>query len=202
VEDYFDGVIALGTVKVGELDLSPLPLGERQGLLRQLLVCERDAVYLNVAKATYGDTRTYPITCNLCKREQDLTVSITDDFKVDEVAKSTDVRNFKHTTSKGFEVEVRLATGSDQLEVLKKDGITVAEMNTIMLSNCIVSVNGGMVVDPPAFARELPMRDRQALAAELVKRQPSIDLDIKYTCIGCQEEQQASFGWLDFFRAV
>lgn len=44
------------------------------------------------------------------------------------------------------------------------------------------------------------MRDRQRMLTEMSDRQPSVDLTVKYPCFGCQEEQQATFGWLDFFR--
>ena len=97
------------------------------------------------------------------------------------------------TTSHGMKLEVRLATGEDQMAILGKDGLSVAEINTQMLSTCILSVDNSIVVDPLSFSRGLPMRDRQALVKEMVDRQPSIDLTIKYPCFGCQEEQQQSF---------
>ena len=84
--------------------------------------------------------------------------------------------------------------------MLRNEGISTAEMNTTLLSSCILSVNDGVVVDPLNFARSLPMRDRQALVTEMVEHQPSVDLTIKYPCFGCQEEQQSTFAWLDFFR--
>src|SRR5215467_642528 len=40
--DIYDTMLALGTVRVGDLELGPLPLGERQGFLQQLLIGERD----------------------------------------------------------------------------------------------------------------------------------------------------------------
>ena len=198
-EEVFDAVLAHGTVKIGDVDLASLPLGERQGILRTLLIGERDILFLNIARVTYGDERRFPVKCIVCGREQDLGVTLSEDFKATSV-ENIEGRGFTFTTSRGMKLEVRLATGEDQMTIFAKDGLSTAEMNTQMLSACILSVDDVIVVDPLNFARSLPMRDRQALVIEMVERQPSIDLTVKYPCFGCQEEQQQSFNWLDFFR--
>lgn len=197
--EIFDAVIALGTTRIGDIDLASMPLAERQGHLRQLLVGERDVLFLNIARVTYGDDRRFPVTCNACGRPQDLGVKLSEDFKP-KVVNDVDERSFQYRTSRGEALEVRLATGADQMEILRKDGMTNAEMNTALLAACIISLNGGMVVDPHAFAKGMAMRDRQGLLEDLVERQPAVDLTIKFPCHGCQEEQQISFNWLDFFR--
>jgi hypothetical protein len=197
--EIFDAVIALGTVRIGNLDLASMPLADRQGHLRQLLVGERDVLFLNIARVTYGDDRRFPHTCSRCGRAQDLGVKLSEDFKP-KVVNNIDERSFNYRTSRGEALEVRLATGADQMEILRKEGLTNAEMNTTLLSACILSVNGGMVVDPLSYAKGMTMKDRQELLDEMAERQPSIDLSIKFPCHGCQEDQQLNFNWLDFFR--
>ena len=128
-----------------------------------------------------------------------LKVKVSEDFKPKEVPEIRE-RAFTYTTSKGDRLTYRLATGDDQAEVMRKDGASVAEMNTILLSTCITEVNGNIVVDPLGYARSLPMRDRQAILTEMVEHQPSVNLTLTYPCEGCGEGQQTSFGWLDFFR--
>lgn len=199
-EEVFDAVLALGTVRVGEVDLSTLPLAERQALLRQLLIGEREILFIAIAAATYGTDRRFPVTCDVCGREQELGVKLPDDFPPREVEGLSERSSFIFVTSKGLRLEVRLATGADQLALLAREGISLAEMNTIMLTACVVGVNDGVIVDPPTFARDLPMRDRQALVEEIIKRQPSPNPTITFPCHGCQEEQQVTFAWLDFFR--
>jgi hypothetical protein len=197
--EIFDAVIALGTVRIGDIDLAGLSMTERQGYLRQLLIGERDVLFLNIARVTYGDERRFPVTCTACNRSMDLGVSISEDFKP-KVVNDVDERSFQYTTTKGDRLEVRLATGADQMEIFRKDGLTMAEMNTLLLSACILTANGSMIVDPPSFAKNMPMRDRQGVIDALIDRQPSVDLTIKFPCHSCQEEQQVNFGWLDFFR--
>lgn len=198
-EDTFDAVVTRGTVRIGPLMLEQVTLAERQHYLRNLLIGEREMLFVAIAQVTYGDERTYPVTCPACQRDQDLHVKLSEDFKPREV--SSEMGDLVFVTSKGLKLEYRLATGGDQLEVLGKDGVTAAEMNTILLSQCILSVDGAMVVDPINFARSLPIRDRQGMLTELVERQPNVEMTVKYDCFGCGEGQQISFGWLDLFRA-
>jgi hypothetical protein len=198
-EEFFDAVVALGTVRLGEMSFETMPFPERQGHMRQLLIGERDMIFLAIARATYGDERRVPYTCPLCKREQEIGYQISEDFKPRQV-ENIEERSFIYKTTKGQDVEVRLPTGVDQLEVLGKEGVSSPEMNTTLLASCILSVNAGLVVDPLNFARGLSMRDRQTLINQMIDRQPSVDLSLRFPCHGCQEEQQVNFGWLDFFR--
>ena len=198
-EETFDMMLVRGVTRIGEIDLSKMDVGDSRGWLGKLLIGERELLFLAIAKATYGDERNYPVTCRDCGLEQTLTVRISDDFKPKEIPDIRE-REFSYTTSKGDKINYRLATGVDQNEVMRKEGATVAEMNTLLLSSCISEVNGSMVVDPLSFARSLPMRDRQAILAEMVKHQPNVDLVVRFPCDGCGEGQQISFGWLDFFR--
>lgn len=198
MEDTFDTVLTRGVVRIGDLALEDLPMAERQGYLRGLLIGERDMLAMEIAKATYGDTRLFPFVCKLCEYNQDLKLSITEDIKLREV-EDVEARSYEFSTSRGMLLRYRMATGADQMQVLSRD-LSVAEQNTLVLSNCILSVNGEPVVDPTSFARSLPMRDRQALLKDMVERQPTLTWDVTFPCLSCGEEQQVSLGWPDFFR--
>lgn len=198
IEDTFDTVLTRGVVRIGDLALEDLPMAERQGYLRDLLIGERDLLGIEVAKATYGDERLLPYVCTLCGYRQDLKVSITEDIKL----KNTDdveAQSYTFTTFRGMQLKYRLVTGSDQMELLNKD-LSLAEQNTMILANCIQSVEGAPVVDPMNFARSMSMRDRQALLKDMVDHQPALTWEVDFPCLGCQEEQQVSLGWPDFFR--
>ena len=198
IEDTFDTVLTRGVVRIGDLALEDLSMAERQGYLRSLLIGERDLLAMEVAKATYGDTRLFPHTCTKCSYKQDLKVSITEDIKLKE-AVDVEERTYTFTTSRGMNLKYRLATGSDQMEVLSRD-VSYAEANTMILANCILNIEGAPVVDPTNFARGLPMRDRQALLKDMLARQPALTWEVDFPCLSCGEEQQISFGWPDFFR--
>lgn len=197
--DYYDMVVALGTEQVDDFDLTTLPLADRQGWLRNLLIGERDQIYIAIIKATFGPSKTLSFSCMHCGQEQEMELVLDEDFKPKVV---TDVDNevFTFTTSKGDELQYRLVTGEDQREAYARKGATTAEQNTILLSRCIVKLNGGLVPDPLNYARRLGMKDRQALLTELVDHQPSINLRLTTTCVSCGQEVPLALGWGDLFR--
>jgi hypothetical protein len=199
VQEMFDTVIALGITRLGTLDLPKMSLMERQGLLQGLLLGERDQLYLAVVRATYGDNKTLKYTCPSCNELQDLTFTLSEDF-IPRVVEGVEKTDFTYVTHKGQVITYRPAIGSDQIEALNKKGASLAEQNTIILSRCIKSVEGKMLVNPVEYARGLSMRDRQALLDLLLERQPGVDLSVTINCAVCREEQTISLGWGDLFR--
>jgi hypothetical protein len=141
-EDVFDAVVYHGVERIGALHKSGVTLDEWKMYLRSLLIGERDVLFIAVAQVTYGDERSYNITCKDCSREQELNVKLSEEFKPKKVDLDSPLT---YTTSKGLKLEYRLATGADQLEVLSKDGRTTADEHADA-SQCIISVNGGMAV--------------------------------------------------------
>jgi hypothetical protein len=199
VQDMFDNVIALGVVRVGTLEMANMTLPERQGLLQSLLLGEREQLYLAVVQATYGDQKTLKYTCPVCEEEQDLIVTLSEDLKPREVV-DVERTEFHYQTSKGVDIAYRPAIGADQIEALARKGASPAEQNTIILSRCVKTVDGQLVVNPLDFARAMSMRDRTALLDLLIERQPTVDLSLTINCAVCREEQTISLGWGDLFR--
>jgi hypothetical protein len=194
----FSTVIALGTVRIGPIDLESKSLAERRGLLGELLLGDRDKLFLNIVRVTFGDVKQVAFRCMHCEEEQEVDLLLSVDFPQKEG--DTSARVFSHVSSRGQEIEYRLATGQDQEVVLDRP-ISTAEANTLMLSRCITKVGGTMVVDPLGFARSLGMKDRSVLLDDLVSKQPSISLEIKTTCSACGEEVPLSVSWGTIFRA-
>lgn len=195
---FFVTVIALGVESIGTVTFDGMPLSERKGALSELLLGERDMLFLKVAQASFGDNKDISFTCNLCQAEQDMTLILSEDFKPREVGDIKDV--YSYTTSKGDVLDYRPAVGSDQEEALSRKGATLAEQNTTMLSRCITKRNGELIVDPINFVRNLSIRDRQSLLEKLVACQPSIELTVKTNCAACGGEQSIALGWQDIFR--
>ena len=197
--DYYDMVVALGTERIDDFDLAALPLADRQGWLRSLLIGERDQIYLAIIKATFGNTKVVNFSCIHCEQEQEMELVLSEDFKA-KVVEDVDHEIFTFTTSKGHELQYRLVTGEDQREAYARKGATTAEQNTILLSRCITKVNGGLIPDPLNYVRNLGIKDRQEILTELVAHQPSINLRLTTTCVACGQEVPLAFGWADLFR--
>lgn len=200
--DFYDLVLALGVERVEDIDFGSKPTAERQALLQQLLIGERDQVFLGVLRATFGDERTLGFTCTACGSKQDLILSLTDDFKP-KVVEDLHTNTYTMTTGKGDVIEYRLANGGDQQEALSRKGATQVEQNSIIMSRCIVKVNNqdGFTIDPMGYVRRMSMRDRQVLLAALIEKQPSVDLEVTSDCSSCGAPQTLPLGWADLFRA-
>jgi hypothetical protein len=157
-------------------------------------------LYIGIIRMTYGDRKTMLYTCPSCREQQELTVILSEDFPM-EVVDDVERTEFDYTTSKGDRIVYRPAIGADQIEALKRKNATMAEQNTIMLSRCIKRVNDApVIVDSVAYARQLPMKDRQGLLAELFSRQPKVDMTVRVDCVACREEQTIPLGWADLFQ--
>jgi hypothetical protein len=196
--EFFDRMLALGTMRIGDMDLSDATLAERQGTVQSLLIGERERLYLAIVQATYGDTKTINFTCGQCAAEQEVDIIFSEDLKVKEV---DDIRpSYTYRSSIGDLIEYRLANGGDQMEALK-DNRNIAEQNTIVLSRCITKVNDGLLPDPMNYARQMKIKDRKMILRELVEHQPGVDLEVKLQCTRCQNEQVLPLGWTDLFQA-
>ena len=197
---YFNSVLALGTESIGGFDLTPLSLAERSYYLNDLLLGEREQLFLKVVQVSFGNARTIGFTCSACGDPQDVKLLLDTDFPPAEV-EGVDQSTLEHTTFKGDRVTYRGALGADQEEILEKKGVSAAEQNTLMLSRCITRVNGEILPDPMAYARNLTMRDRAKLLELLAERQPQIDLNVTTSCASCGAQQTLGMGWADFFRS-
>ena len=196
---YFNAVLSAGVVSIGSLDFESLTHGEREFYLNDLMIGEREQLFLKVVQVSFGNEHTMSFTCTICNEAQETMLLLDTDFPPKEVEDVT-ATVLEYTTFKGDTLTYRPALGADQAAVLEKRGTTTAEQNTVMLSRCVTQVNGGMVVDPMGFARSLSIRDRLKLLELLVERQPTVDLNVKTVCAACGGDQTLGIGWMDFFR--
>jgi len=196
--EYFSTVLALGVVQVGTFDLSAHSVPERQFFLNDLLIGEREQIFLKVVQVSFGNDREINFKCQACGTDQDVTLLLDTDFKPSEV-ENVEATTLDHTTSKGDVITYRGALGADQEAIMDKKGLSVAEQNTMMISRCVTKRNGELIPDPMAYARSLPMRDRQKILDLIVARQPQIELNITTTCVACSMPQTLGLGWRDFF---
>jgi len=197
---FFSTVVALGTVSIGNMDVASIPLAERKFFLGELLIGEREQIFMKIIQATFGNEKTVPFTCTLCSTEQEMALLIDQDFIPKEIS-DIEQLTFTYTLRNGDVIEVRAAVGADQEETLTRRGASVAEQNTILLSRCITKRNGDLIVDPIVFCRKLGIKDRYAVLEAMIERQPSVQLDVTTACSACGGEQKIGLAWADLFRA-
>jgi hypothetical protein len=170
---------------------------ERMGIIEQLLVGEKELLFLHVLRVTYGDIRTVAMRCPQCNAMNDVSFSLTEDVPVRTMDDPTRIV-YEYETRKGDRIEYRLVTGADQAEAARKTGITAAEENTLLLARVLVNVNGQPAVDPTKFVRDLGALDRRTWLDELVSKQPGPYFEeVKLPCATCGAESLFTPGWAD-----
>lgn len=204
--NFLDRLLKCGVVKIGTE-----PSSETDKLLGQMLIGDREAVILGIRKATYGDKIDIDEwVCPGCASKMSLSMDLSDI----PVTKMTDPLNeisFKVPLRKGGFAQVQLASGSDQLAIFEKEGLTQAQRESILLSRCVVSVTDAAGIELPMagfpnMARTMSIPDRHAILNALRDGQPGPKYDqVKYTCESCNTEQNVAvtighlfldFGWI------
>lgn len=197
--DFFDGVVVYGTARVGATQLTDLSFPERQSILSDLLIGEREQLFINIARLTYGDEKEVAHSCPSCGNDAETTVLLSEDIKMP-VMENPYTLTYTMVTSKGDSLSYRLATGADQLAVVKRKGASAAEQSTLMISQCVTAMNDKPIIDPMAMARSLSMGDRRKLIEHLIEYQPSPDMTLTMPCISCGFELVLPLSWGDIFR--
>lgn len=196
--DLFDAILCRGTVRIGSNMIGEADMGARQNALAGLIVGDRERLFLHIVAATYGDKRAFPFGCPHCEASAEVDIYLTKDFKPtsDEEPRPT----YETITSKGDKITYRLTNGFDQLLLARKKGLNSAEMNTTILSECIMLIDGEPPFDPVGYVRDLSMKDRQDLLTELAERQPNMDTVFTFDCPSCGSEVNLQVDWGDIFR--
>lgn len=196
---FLNAVVAFGTKSLGSYELEGMGLQERLSLIERLLVGEKEYLFLNILRVTYGDERTVPVRCVTCGEMNDISFMCSEVpvRQMDDPFRAT----YEYTCRNGDHIEYRLVTGADQAEAFKRPNATLPEQNTIMFSRCIATVNGKPVVDTLHFARNLGAFDRNRLLAEMTEKQPGPYFEeVKLPCASCGAESTFMPAWADLLQ--
>jgi hypothetical protein len=194
--NFVNAMLQQGVERIGAIDLRSLPAGERLALLDTLLVGEKELLFLRILAATFGDERSVVTVCPECKSQMEVTFSLSEigTRKLEDPQRTA----YEFKLRDGSVLEYRLVTGADQYEATKRRGALTPEQNTIMLSRCILSVNGKTLVDPLHYARSLGAGDRRKLLLDINANQPGPFFEeVKLPCTECGVEATFLPGWAD-----
>ena len=179
------GVTKLGSreIKKEELDL--------------LLSGDRDALLLGIRKVTFGPTIDLVSRCLSCNNEATVTVDLNEDVPVKNLEDQP--RTWEVSTKKGI-VKVTLPNGVTQRKLMENTDKTSAELNTLLLAGCVLSIDGVPSMGA-ASALSLGMVDRTNIIQEIVDRNPGPRLgEVKKVCKACGEDIPLPLSLLDLFR--
>ena len=166
--------------------------------LDNLLSGDRDAILLGIRKITFGDTVKYNMTCPNCVVTQDVTISLTDNVPVKTLDNQLE-RTWRVETNKGY-VTVSLPTGATQKKLFENVDKSAAEINTMLLAGCVLSVN-----DVPSMGASTVLNigigDRAKIIDEVLSRNPGPRLgEVTTDCQACGETIAFPLSLVDLFR--
>ena len=181
-----------GLVKLGNRDVA-------KDDLDTLLSGDRDAILIGIRRVTFGDELALKVRCPGCLTDQTSVVHLVNDVPVKTLKDPIADRVWEISTKKGV-AKVTLPNGLTQKRIMENTEKTSAELNTLILSGCLLSIDG----KPSAGAStvlSLGMADRQTLIESILDRNPGPRLgEVKKDCEACGEAIELPLGLLDLFR--
>lgn len=172
-------ILNRATVRIGDEKATPK-------MLDDMLAGDRETVLLQIRKATYGAQEEFILHCIECSGQQKTTVDLDTDVTIKTLEDPNDRRWTMHL--RVGEVQVQLPDGSMQRKVAGAQDKTVPELNTLLISECLVTVNGSPSLGL-GTARSLGLADRQAIIEEIAKRQPGPELgEVVKQCETCSAD--------------
>jgi hypothetical protein len=169
-------------------------------VLDQLLSGDRELLLLEIRKATFGDEVDIYGPCPNCgELDQKFLINLSRDVTVKHLEDPVGDRQFEVSCKVGT-VVATLPTGKVQKKLVQSTDKTSAELDTILLKDCIASINGLPVYDTKQILN-LGMVDRRKLLTEIAERNPGPELsEVKNTCPSCSQEVTIPLSLADLFR--
>ena len=181
------GLVAVGDIPAYSEDLDTMLSGDR------------DAVLLGIRIATFGKDLAYNATCPSCLEEHEVTIDLINDIKTKTLTDPLIDRTFTVPTKNG-EAVVTLPNGITNKKLLDADSKSTSELITIVLSGCVVSINGTPSLGVQT-ALNLGILDRETIVSEIYKRTPGPRLgEVKKACKACGYEIPLPLSLASLFR--
>jgi hypothetical protein len=186
VDKFHESLLACGTVSLGGKTAT-------KEMLSSLLIGDADYLLREIRRATYGDEIEFDdLTCPNCGEKYNLTLTL-DDIPVKSLPSSSD-RTFEVALRKGGSALVRLPIGSDREALTSAKDLNAGQMNTLLLSRCVISITNAdgessIVANQQRPVKALAIPDRTKLLDEITTRQPGPKFDdVTYTHDSCGQE--------------
>jgi len=167
--------------------------------LSMLLAGDREALLLAIRRVTFGNEVELEAVCSRCPELQTFVVDLEKDVEVKSLDDRINDRRFTLDLKVG-KVKVALPTGDTQNKLVNASNKNTAELDTLLLSNCVLEINDVPVLGQ-AQIRNLGIKDRRTILEEIAKRNPGPLLsEVKKACKTCGQEVELPLTLADLFR--
>lgn len=187
--EYMSALLSRSVVSIGSI-----PIDGQSHLIDDLLIGDRDLLFIGTVKATYGRIRELEVSCSSCEGTNYVSLNLDEDFKSIEPTQSLH-KPLEVELKDGSVVKLNYPTGADSLYVAKK-AKTTAEQNTLMLSRCAVW-DSNPPRDKEQWAKSLNLGDRGKLVRALSTDPPGPKMEeVKTQCAKCGEDLLILMDWV------
>lgn len=169
-----------------------------RGLVRDLLVAERDLELVRLRRMSLGPHVEARVECPTCGEPNEAAFSL-DDLDLDLGLPAAAERSGLVIEDGGVGEELTLAlpTAGDQEDLLDTELDGLAEQRTWLLGRALRRPDGSLL--GAEAARKLPLRRRAALERALDERLPALELAMEVRCAQCGAGFTAPFDVGSFF---
>lgn len=168
--------------------------------LSMLLAGDREALLLAIRRVTFGNEVELEAVCSRCPELQTFIVDLEKDVEIKTLEDRINDRRFTLDLKVG-RVKVALPTGDTQNKLVNASNKNTAELDTLLLSNCVLEINDVPVLGQ-AQIRNLGIKDRRSILEEIAKRNPGPLLsEVKKACKTCGQEVELPLTLADLFRS-
>lgn len=168
--------------------------------LSMLLAGDREALLLAIRRVTFGNEVELEAVCSRCPELQTFVVDLEKDVEMKTLEDRINDRRFILKLKVG-QVKVALPTGDTQNKLVNASNKNTAELDTLLLSNCVLEINDVPVLGQ-AQIRNLGIKDRRTILEEIAKRNPGPLLsEVKKACKTCGQEVELPLTLADLFRS-
>lgn len=186
--EYLSHLLQRAVVSIGSMSIENNP-----DLIDELIIGDRDLLFLGVIRATYGRSREMQMICGTCEKSNDVTIDLEEDFKVEtttiDINKPVDVK-----LKDGSTVQFNYPTTGDSRYANKK-GKTTAEQNTYIIARCLIANKDRDSRE--SWAKKLNLVDRKQIVKAINQAQPGPRMgEVKTQCAHCDTELTVLLDWV------
>ena len=187
--DYMTALLKRAVVSIGNVQMADDPT-----MVDDLLIGDRDLLFIGAMKATYGRFREMEVACGNCNATNFVTLNLEEDFKFEkptfDCTKPLEIELRNNSI-----VKLRYPTGSDSSYVAK-NAKNNAEQNTLMLARC-AEWGDDKPADVQKWAKALGVSDRNKLVRALTTNPPGPKMEeVKTQCAKCEEDLLILMDWV------